>query len=421
MTLESLKDDNKPSFDYDVAIIGGGIVGATLGSALKNSGLNVVIIEARPLEVAAAKRQAYAITLLSSQIFAEIGIWEHILPHIAKFSQIQLSDMGRLGVKFQRADLGKECLGYVGEHSVVLRALQEFITTCPNVSWLCPAEIKEVSYQASGAEIAIKEGMQTRKLRTKLVVGADGAKSFIRTGAGIGTRGWKYWQSCVAFTIKHSAERNDIAFERFWPTGPMGVLPLPGNRCQIVWTAPHGEAQALQQLEEGEFLAQLQERTGGLLGKLELVSDRFLFPVQLMSCRSYTQSRLALIGDAAHCCHPVGGQGMNLGIRDAAALEQVLRKASLEGEDIGDIRVLKRYERWRKWENLTILGFTDFLDRLFSNNWFPIVIIRRFGLWVMAHIRPFKINALQLMTGWRDGGIGGWGDGNYTRAEPRPQ
>ncbi len=399
MTLESLKDDNKPSFDYDVAIIGGGIVGATLGSALKDSGLNVVIIEARPLEVAAAKRQAYAITLLSSHIFAWIGVWEQILPHIAKFSQIQLSDMGRLGVEFQRADLEKECLGYVGEHSVVLRALQEFITTCPNVNWLCPAEVKEVSYQESGAEIEVKEGIETRKLRTRLVVGADGAKSFIRTLAGIGTRGWKYWQSCVAFTIKHEAERNDIAFERFWPTGPMGVLPLPGNRCQIVWTAPHAEAQALQQLEEGEFLAQLQERTGGLLGKLELTSDRFLFPVQLMSSHRYTQSRLALIGDAAHCCHPVGGQGLNLGIRDAAALGQVLKKASLRGEDIGDVRVLKRYEKWRKWENFTILGFTDFLDRLFSNNWFPIVMIRRFGLWVIANIRPFKINALQLMTG----------------------
>jgi 2-octaprenyl-6-methoxyphenol hydroxylase len=179
----------------------------------------------------------------------------------------------------------------------------------------------------------------------------------------------------------------------------MGVLPLPDNRCQVVWTAPHAEAQALKELDEKEFLALLEQRTGGLLGHLELDSDRLLFPVQLMQSDRYTQSRLALIGDAAHCCHPVGGQGMNLGIRDAAALAQVLHDAHQRGEDIGDIRILKRYERWRKTENLVILGFTDFLDRLFSNRWLPVVAVRRLGLWGLRTVQPLKVLALRLMTG----------------------
>jgi 2-octaprenyl-6-methoxyphenol hydroxylase len=179
----------------------------------------------------------------------------------------------------------------------------------------------------------------------------------------------------------------------------MGVLPLPGNRCQIVWTAPHEQAKALQKLDEQEFLRKLEEHTGGLLGKLQLVSDRYLFPVQLMQCDRYVKSRLALVGDAAHCCHPVGGQGLNLGIRDAAALAQIIQEACQQGEDIGDLKILKRYERWRKRENLTILGFTDFLDRLFSNNWLPVVAMRRFGLWVLEHLTPLKIFALKLMTG----------------------
>ncbi len=402
MTLKPLRDSRKtPTLDCDVAIVGGGIVGATLAAALKDSGLNVVIIEARPLEVAAAKKQAYAMTLLSGGIFEGIGIWQKILPQITKFSEINLSDRGGLGVLFNTADLQTKWLGYVAEHQVVLTALQEFLTACPNLNWLCPAEVRQVSYHKSGAEIEVKLGEEIRSLRTKLVVGADGAKSPIRTGAGIGTKGWKYWQSCVAFTIKHSAPRNDIAFERFWPTGPMGVLPLSGNRCQIVWTNPHEEAKALQKLEEDLFLARLAEKTGGLLGKLELVGDRLLFPVQLMTCNSYTKSRLALIGDAAHCCHPVGGQGLNLGIRDAAVLAQVLQEATAKGEDIGAIPVLKRYERWRKWENFTILGLTDFLDRFFSNNWWPLVTIRSFGLWLMANIPLLKINSLQLMTGMK--------------------
>ena len=403
MTLAQDRDTNSNSrinFDYDLAIVGGGIVGSTLASALKDSGLRAVIIEAKPLEIAAARRQAYALSVLSSRIFEGIGVWEKIFPHIGKYRHVRLSDADYPGVvKFQTQDLGTEFLGYVGEHRTLLTSLQEFIATSDNISWLCPAEVMGVEYKDTGAEIEIKHEGETRKLRTRLVVGADGARSHLRQWAGIKTRGWKYWQSCVAFTIKHQAPRNDIAFERFWPTGPMGVLPLPGNRCQVVWTAPHAQAKAWQELDEKEFLAKLERYTGGLLGKLELVSDRVLFPVQLMQSDRYTQSRLVLIGDAAHCCHPVGGQGLNLGIRDAAALAQVLQEARDRGEDIGNIQVLQRYERWRKLENLTILGFTDLLDRTFSNNSLPVVTLRRFGLWIMGHLPYFKIYALQLMTG----------------------
>ena len=186
----------------------------------------------------------------------------------------------------------------------------------------------------------------------------------------------------MAFTIKHTAPENNTAFERFWPSGPMGVLPLPENRCQIVWTHPHAEAKAIANLDEAAFLAKLQTYTGGILGELELVSDRLVFPVQLMQCDRYIKSRLALIGDAAHCCHPVGGQGLNMGIRDAASLAQVLQAAHQQGQDIGTTKVLKRYESWRKLENLAILGFTDLLDRMFSNNWLPVVILRRLGTMV---------------------------------------
>jgi 2-octaprenyl-6-methoxyphenol hydroxylase len=400
MTLETLNRDTEKYFDCDLAIVGGGIVGATLACALKDSGLKILLIEAQTLEQAAAKRQAYAMSVLSGQIFEGIGVWKDIFPHIGKYSRVRLSDANFPSiVKFQTADLGTDFLGYVAEHRVVLKALQKFIANCSNITWLCPAQVEGVEYQKSVATISMTAEGELRQIRTKLVIGADGARSRIRSLAEIKTRGWKYWQSCVAFTIKHEAPQNDIAFERFWPTGPMGVLPLPGNRCQIVWTAPHNQAKVLQELEEQKFLAKLEEYMGGLLGRLEMASDRYLFPVQLMQCDRYTQSRLALIGDAAHCCHPVGGQGLNLGIRDAAALAQVIKEATDKAEDIGDLQVLKRYERWRKQENLAILGFTDLLDRLFSNNWLPAVAARRLGLWIMQSLPPLKIFALQLMTG----------------------
>ena len=387
--------------DYDIAIVGGGIVGATLASALKGSGLKIAIIEAKPLEVAAARRQAYAISLLSGQLFKDIGIWDRIQPQIASYQNIRLSDADYAGVvQFQTQDLGTEFLGYVAEHCTLLTALQEKTSQCPTIAWLCPAEVIGVQYEKSSAAIEVKMEGETQRIQAKLVVGADGARSRIRTWSGIRTRGWKYWQSCVTATVKHQASANDTAFERFWPTGPMGVLPLPGNRAQIVWTQPHAEAKALQSLPESEFLAKLESYTGGLLGRLEMAGDRFVFPVQLMQSDRYTKPRLALVGDAAHCCHPVGGQGLNLGIRDAAALAQVLQEAHNQGKDLGNIRVLRRYERWRKRENLAILGFTDFLDRLFSNNWLPVVATRRLGLWTLR-IPPFKVYALQLMTGLR--------------------
>ncbi len=403
MTLEQLRDttpQSSDSFDYDLAIVGGGVVGTTLASALKDSGLKIVIIEAQPLEVAAARRQAYALSLLSGRIFQGIGAWQKILPQIGTFSQIRLSDADYPGiVQFQSEELGTDFLGYVAEHRVLLTALQEFIADCPHLSWLCPAEVVKVDYQDAAVAITVKVAAEERQIRTKLIIAADGMRSPIRQEAGIKTRGWKYWQSCVTFTIKHQSPVNDTAFERFCPTGPMGILPLPGNRCQIVWTAPHEQAQALLQLDEPAFLAKLEVYTGGLLGKLVMASDRVLFPVQLMQSDRYVQPRLALIGDAAHCCHPVGGQGLNLGIRDAATLAQILGEAQAQGEDIGALEVLKRYESWRKRENLTILGFTDFLDRLFSNDCLPLVIIRRLGLWFLQHLPVLKMFALRLMTG----------------------
>jgi 2-octaprenyl-6-methoxyphenol hydroxylase len=403
MTVQQLTnsiDIRNKNLDCDLAIVGGGIVGATLALALSNSGLKIIIIEARPLEVAAAKQQAYAFSLLSSRIYQGIGVWDEIYPQVGKFDRINLSDGDyHQQVKFDTQDLKTNHLGFVAQHNVVLTTLQKYIARCSNINWLCPAEVIDIQNNDGYSTVEVRVNGQSQLINTKLVVGADGARSQIRSLAGITTRGWKYWQSCVAFTIEHTAPKNNTAFERFCFTGPMGVLPLPGNRCQIVWTNPHAEAKALQELEEGVFLERLKSRLGGVLGEIKLVGDRFLFPVQLMQCDRYVLPRLALVGDAAHCCHPVGGQGLNMGIRDAASLAEILISASSKGQDIGDIKVLKPYERWRRLENFVILGFTDFLDRIFSNKILPLVVLRRLGLWIMSYFQPMKIFFLKLMTG----------------------
>jgi 2-octaprenyl-6-methoxyphenol hydroxylase len=392
-----------PSVDrekFDVAIAGGGIVGLVLAAALRNSGLKIAVIEALSKEQALHKPQAYAISLLSGKILAGLGVWDTIKHRLGHFDRIQISDNDYTGtVPFAKDDVNEESLGHVAEHPVILQALEDCVEQCPRITWFRPAEL--VSFQTEGAEkqITLRQGDTEIQIKTRLLVGADGARSQTRSLAGIQTKGWKYWQSCVAFTLKHQAPSNNTAFERFCDTGPMGILPLPGDRAQIVWTMPHAQAQKLSQLSVTEFKQELRQRIGNCLGEFELVTPRRLFPVQLMQSDRYIQPRLALIGDAAHCCHPVGGQGLNLGIRDAAAIAQVIMTAHQHGEDFGELTVLKRYENWRKPENWVILGFTDLLDRFFSSHWLPIIGLRRLGLQILRQIPPAKKIALRLMTG----------------------
>lgn len=393
-------DRSLPTPCYDVTIVGGGIVGLTLACALQNRGLRIAVIEAQPQSVAVQKGQAYAISLLSSQIFAAIGVWDVIRPQISPFRQIRLSDADDPGVvQFFPQDLGTEVLGYVAEHGVLLSALQAQCRERAGVDWLCPATVCAVDYGETVAVVTLQQAGEVRSLRSRLVVAADGARSPLRTAAQIRTYGWQYWQACLVCTVKPERPHGEIAYERFWPSGPFAILPLPDNRCRIVWTAPRPEAEALLALDEADFLAELRRRYGDQMGNLTVEGDRFVFPVRLMQCQRYTGPRLALVGDAAHGCHPVGGQGMNLGIRDAAALAEVLQRAQQQGQDLGSPAVLAEYDRWRRRENWVILGFTDFLVRLFSNEWLPLVLTRRLGLWLLRQVPPVKQVALRLMTG----------------------
>ncbi len=400
---------SQTDFDYDLAIVGGGIVGTTLAAGLKNAGLRIVLIEAQPHSVAVAKGQAYAIHLSSSRIYQGIGVWDAIAPQVEYFSQVHLSDGNCPSVvKFKPRDLQAPVLGYVAEHRVLLKELLQFLDTCEHVDWLCPAQVTSTEYHETGVDVHLAPNPHQsdartpsipQTLRVRMLVAADGSRSQIRQQAGITTQGWQYWQSCLVATIAPEKFHNHIAYERFWPSGPFAILPIANHQCRIVWTAPHAQAQALLELEEDQFLDLLQQRYGLQMGKLSLVGRRFLFPAQWMHSKHYIGHRLALVGDAAHTCHPVGGQGLNLGIRDAAALAQVLQTAHQAGQDIGDVQVLRQYQYWRRRQNWLALGFTDILNRVFSNQWFLVVQGRRLGLRLLQWIAPLRVLALRFMAG----------------------
>ncbi len=378
----------------DVVIVGGGIAGLTLALALQDH-LQVVIIESQPWSAALQKSQVYALSLLSSRIFQGLGIWQTLLPLVTRFQNIRLSDGDDPAVvKFMPLDLNTEDLGYVAEHRVLAGVLQNRLT---KTQILDCTSIIAVEYQHDRALVQIKTPVGFQTFSPKLVVAADGAKSPLREAAGITTRGWRYWQSCITVRVQPEDHQTHTAYEKFHPSGPFAILPLPGGVCNVVWTSPHAEAEALAKLDEAEFLSRLHQRYGPQMGKLHLASGRSIFQVQLMHSDRYISHRLALIGDAAHCCHPVGGQGLNMGIRDAAALAEVILNA--QGQDFGRVEVLQHYERWRRPENWVILAFTDLLDRLFSNQWLPLVWLRRLGLQMMRSLPPLRRLSLSLMTG----------------------
>ena len=394
------KPASQPAHHYDLIIVGGGIVGLTLASALRCSGLTVVIVEAQTPEQAASRERAYAFSLASGEIFKKLGLWSTVSPRITHFDRVCLSDADYpVSVNFRPTDLGTEAVYYAAEHRVLMEALQASLVDRPTINYLAPATLEEVQHEPDQVRCTITQGNQVWRCTANLIVAADGARSRLRQQADIPTFGWQYWQACITTVLAPEKSHKNTAYERFWPSGPFAILPLPGDRCQIVWTAPRAEAESILQLPPDQFMAELKRRYGDQMGNLKILNKPLMFPVRLMQSRQYVQSRLALVGDAAHCCHPVGGQGLNMGIRDAAALAEVLVAADERGEAIGDLQVLKRYERWRQRENWFILSMTDFLTRSFSNNWLPLVWVRRLGIRVLESVPALKWLALTIMTG----------------------
>ncbi len=388
---------------YDVVVIGGGIVGLTFACGLRESNLRIAVIETQTAKAAANRQRAYAFSPVSAKILAGLGLWDEVGPQLTHFSRVKLSDADyNRAITFRPEDGSSDAVYYSAQHFVLMGALQSAVKAAPNIDYWCESTVVETCDRqgSHGAQLTIEHENTRMQFHTGLVVGADGARSGVRDRAEIETFGWKYWQSCITAVLEPEYSHENTAYERFWPSGPFAILPLPENRCQVVWTAPHEEAKAMLALPKEQFLAELTARYGDEMGELKLLNEPMMFPVQLMQSKAYVRPGVALIGDAAHCCHPVGGQGLNMGIRDAIALAEVLEQAAIKGEDLGSLAVLKRYERWRRTENWFTLSLTDFLNRSFSNRFLPLLLSRRAGIRVLDSVGPLKRLILRLMTGF---------------------
>jgi len=376
--------------EYDIIVVGGGMVGATFACALGGRPLRIAVVEPhqapRQWEDEQFANRVSAITRATERVFRAVGAWEGMTGRQAQaYQQMHVWDATGGGViDFDAADLGEPNLGYIIENRVILAALLDRMVEFENIDFFCPAEIAELQWGGT-QHITLADG---RAISAPLVVGADGSCSRVRDEAGIETTGWGYDQTAVVATVKTSRHHRDTAWQRFMPTGPLAFLPLPRGYSSIVWSTSPEQADRLMALDDSAFLDQLQNAFGNGLGRMEWTGPRGAFPLKLEHANQYVRPGAALIGNAAHTIHPLAGQGLNLGVSDAAALAQVLLEAG-PGR-LGELAVLRRYERWRKAENLAMMGSMDAFKRLFSNDQPVLRWLRNEGLKLTNAAGPVK-------------------------------
>lgn len=374
----------------EVAIVGGGLVGLALGIALARHGIETIVIDRE--DPATARGAAFdgrvsAIAFASVRALQATGIWAEVRES-QPIWDIRVTDgASRLFLHYDHRDLGDQPFGQMVENRVMREALFAAAARTPGLRLLAPVRLEDLSRRTGGVTARLADG---REIRARLAIGADGRQSRLREEAGIRTIAWNYPQVGIVCTVQHELPHHGIAQERFLPAGPFAILPMTGNRSSLVWTERETLAPAILKLAPAEFHAEMSRRFGDHLGRIEAVGPRWSYPLALHHATSYIAPRLALVGDAAHGIHPIAGQGLNMGLRDVAALAEVLVEAKRLGLDVGDYTALERYERWRRFDNVLLAGVTDALNRLFSNEIGPIRLARDLGLGLINQLGPLK-------------------------------
>ena len=401
-----------PTLEAEVLIAGGGMVGLTLGIALAGAGVATIVVDAADLaalQTAAHDGRSSAIARGTQQMMSALGIWPGIAGHAEPILEIRVSD-GKVGsdasslfLHYDNRELGPDRegpLGYIVENLATRRALAARAAGLANLTLLAPARIVAVE---RGPAAVLAELADGRRIRAQLAVGAEGKGSPLREAAGIRVTRWDYPQCGIVCTVAHEVPHGGVAHEHFLPSGPFALLPMTdaapntpggapwgGHRSSLVWTERRALVPAMMALSEADFGRELERRFGPGLGRLRQAGGRWSYPLGLMFAEACVDTRLALVGDAAHVIHPIAGQGLNLGLRDVAALAETLVDARRLGLDLGSAGVLAGYQGWRRVDGLLLAVVTDGLNRLFSNDLGPLRLVRDLGLAAVDRAPPLK-------------------------------
>lgn len=361
-------------FDSEIAIVGGGLNGCALAIALASGGLSVTLIDSLLVDTVQEDSfdgRSYALALASKRLLDAVGVWDAIATDAQPMLEIKVTD-GRAGegpspfwMHFDHTEIEEGPMGFMVEDRHLRRAFLAKIAHDNRITHVTPETVVAQIVDQSGATLMLASG---KTIRTRLLVGCDGRRSGVAERAGIG-RGFKdYGQTALVAAIGHELPHNGIAHQFFMPAGPLAILPLTGNRSSIVWAETHGRAAELSQLSDAEFIEALRPAFGDFLGDIRVSGARFSYPLNLTLADRLVDTRLVLVGDAAHGVHPIAGQGLNLGLRDVGALAEILVDARRRGEDIGTDAVLVRYAEWRRFDTTTLAMATNSFNSLFSND-----------------------------------------------------
>lgn len=400
-------NDEAGRLAVDIAIAGGGLVGASLALALAQLKLRVALLEAVPFGSAdqpSFDDRSTALSNGSRRIFEGLGVWPLIEREATAIRRIHVSDQGRFGfTRINAKEQGLSALGFVVVNRVMGAALWRRLNAEPAITVVAPAKVQSMQLQrdVQRIECVLGDGT-TRVVEAKLAIAADGVRSTLRQSAGIGASSWDYEQVALVSNVLSQHFHDHVAYERFTPAGPLALLPLTEGRLGLVWTFRPDTAKEMAALGDVEFLARLQDTFGFRLGRFTRVGSRQLYPLSLTRSDEYVAERLAIVGNAAQTLHPIAGQGFNLGLRDAVSLAEVLAdgRAQAGGDfDAGDGMWLQRYREWRAADRTNIVRFTDGLVRLFSQPLGPIKLLRDAGMLALDLMPAAKDGLAQLSLG----------------------
>lgn len=386
---------------FDVLIVGGGPVGLTLALALVRSarGIRVALVDRRPLSVPRDSR-ASAIAAGVRRVFEALGVWPAMLAEAQAITAMRITDSGEgdisrpLFLTFDGDVAPGEAFAHMVPNRVSNQVLIEALGAAVTV--IAPAEITGYSAEGEQVRLVLADG---RILAAPLLVAADGGQSALRAMAGIGVIAHDYNQTGLVTTIAHALPHEGVAYEHFRPAGPFASLPLPGNRSSLVWTERAADAPRFLAMDDMALAAEIEAVMGSALGTVTVEEKLMGFPLRLQIARDFIAPRLALVGDAAHVVHPIAGQGLNLGLKDVAALAEVVIEAIRLGLDHGSEDVLGRYQNWRRLDTAAMAAMTDGLNRLFSNDVAPVRALRDFGLGLVDRAGPVKAALIRSAAG----------------------
>jgi 2-octaprenyl-3-methyl-6-methoxy-1,4-benzoquinol hydroxylase len=386
--------------EFDVVVVGGGMVGAAVACCLGGSDLKVAVIESQVPEAFDEQQphdlRVSALSIASKHILEAVGAWQGILDRRScAFKRMRVWETAG-DTTFNSDDIKYPELGHIVENRITQLALLERLPSFDNIQLLMPATITKINYNGSDSELVLADG---QVLNAKLLIAADGGQSRVRQAVGLGVTSWDYNQHALVIYIETAYPQQDITWQRFVSSGPQAFLPLSGNYGSIVWYQSPDEVRRLKSLSYEQLQAELVAAFPDCLGEVKQILGVASFPLKRQHAQSYIKPGVALVGDAAHMINPLAGQGVNIGLLDAAALAEVLIQAHQQGKNIADMTVLRRYESLRRNENLKMMTLMDVFYRFFSNDILPVKLLRNLGLGLAQRIVPARIKVMKAAMG----------------------